>query len=81
MGPKVADCIALMGLGMMHVVPIDTHIWQLACAHYKFPSSKYKTLTSKNYAAIGQLFKDLFGPFAGWAHLFLFVAEIKRVSD
>lgn len=34
-GPKVADCIALFGLGMDHVVPVDTHVWQIAVRDYQ----------------------------------------------
>lgn len=34
-GPKVADCIALFGLAMDHVVPVDTHVWQIAVRDYQ----------------------------------------------
>lgn len=35
-GPKVADCICLMALDKAGVVPIDTHVWQIACRDYGF---------------------------------------------
>lgn len=33
-GPKVADCVLLMSLDKADVVPVDTHIWQIAQRKY-----------------------------------------------
>lgn len=67
-GPKVADCIALTGLGHADAVPIDTHIWRVARTKYPgMPTGL--TLTLNAYTAIGDHFRKLFGPQAGWAHL------------
>lgn len=33
-GPKVAACAALLSLDKHGCVPVDTHVWQLARAHY-----------------------------------------------
>ena len=33
-GPKVAACAALFSLDKHALVPVDTHVWQLAQAHY-----------------------------------------------
>ena len=30
-GRKVADCVALFGLGWKEVVPVDTHVFQVCC--------------------------------------------------
>lgn len=67
-GPKVADCIALTGLGHMDAVPIDTHIWRVARTKYRgMPTGT--SLTLKTYSAIGDRFRQIFGSKAGWAHL------------
>lgn len=86
-GPKVADCIALMSLDQMSSVPIDTHIWRIARERYKFtPSSSSKTkvianLNDKLYREIGDKFRELFGERAGWAHSVLFTAELKTFKN
>ena len=33
-GPKVADCIALFSLDQEDVIPVDTHVWQIACRDF-----------------------------------------------
>jgi N-glycosylase/DNA lyase len=78
-GPKVADCVALTGLGQMSSVPIDTHIWKMAKSCYTgMPSGK--SLTHRVYNSIGDRFRAIFGPYAGWAHLVLFAVQIKQKS-
>lgn len=77
-GPKVADCIALMSLDQLSSVPIDTHIWRIARERYKFSSSKQLTnLNDKIYKEIGDKFREMFGEKAGWAHSVLFTAELR----
>lgn len=34
-GPKVADCVALMGCGRHDLVPVDTHVWNILKNSYK----------------------------------------------
>ncbi|CAN8098598.1 unnamed protein product [Discula destructiva] len=81
-GPKVADCVCLMGLGWLESVPVDTHVWQIAMRDYKFGGrSKNKTLTKAMYDAVGDHFRDLWGEQAGWAHSVLFTADLKTFSD
>lgn len=76
-GPKVADCIALMSMDQLSSVPIDTHIWRIARDRYKFSSSKQvANLNDKIYKEIGDKFRELFGEKAGWAHSVLFTAEL-----
>lgn len=81
-GPKVADCVSLMGLGWGEAVPVDTHVWQIAMRDYKFGGkSKNKTLTKPMYDAVGDHFRNLWGDQAGWAHSVLFTADLKTFSD
>ncbi|VUC19832.1 unnamed protein product [Clonostachys rosea] len=79
-GPKVADCVCLMGLGWGESVPVDTHVWQIAQRDYKF-GKKAKTFNKAMYDAVGDHFRDLWGSYAGWAHSVLFTADLKAFSD
>jgi N-glycosylase/DNA lyase len=80
-GPKVADCVCLFGLGWSESVPVDTHVWQIAQRDYRFGKGKHSSLTAATYAAIGNLFRKLWGKEAGWAHSVLFTADLKAFSD
>jgi N-glycosylase/DNA lyase len=80
-GPKVADCVCLMGLGWGESVPVDTHVWQIAQRDYKFGKGKHKSLTKATYDAIGDHFRSLWGKEAGWAHSVLFAADLKTFSE
>ena len=96
-GPKVADCIALMSLDKLESVPVDTHVWQvsrisditnmiiisqIAIRDYKFKSvTKHKSLTAANYKAIGDHFRKIFGDKAGWAHSILFAADLRQFAE
>ena len=74
-GPKIADCICLFGLGFDQAVPIDTHVW--AIAHELFgPQIPSRTLTPRTYRYLGDLLRDRFGPYAGWAQQYLF--QVRR---
>ncbi|HLH73270.1 MAG TPA: DNA glycosylase, partial [Chloroflexota bacterium] len=73
-GPKVSDCACLFGLGLYDAVPVDIHVW--AIAHELFGEEiPTRTLTSKTYRKIGDRFRDLFSPWAGWAQQYLFCAR------
>lgn len=81
-GPKVADCVSLMGLGWGEAVPVDTHVWQIAMRDYSFcGKSKNKSLTKPMYDAVGDHFRRLWGSQAGWAHSVLFTADLRTFSD
>ncbi|CAG9760750.1 unnamed protein product [Ceutorhynchus assimilis] len=80
-GAKVADCICLMSLGHLQAIPVDTHIYQIAARLYMPKLGKQKTVTEKIYNEIGEFFRDLYGPLAGWAHTVLFCADLKKFQD
>ncbi|RYO81410.1 hypothetical protein DL762_007125 [Monosporascus cannonballus] len=80
-GPKVADCICLMGLGWGEAVPVDTHMWQIAQRDYNFGKGKTKTFSKIMYDSVGDHFRKIWGSQAGWAHSVLFTANLKSFSE
>jgi N-glycosylase/DNA lyase len=80
-GPKVADCVCLMGLGWGEAVPVDTHVWQIAQRDYHFGKSKAKTFSRAMYDSVGDHFRQIWGPQAGWAQSVLFTANLKSFSE
>lgn len=80
-GPKVADCVCLMGLGWGESVPVDTHVWQIAQRDYKMGKIKSKTFNKVMYDAVGDHFRSIWGSYAGWAHSVLFTADLKSFAD
>ncbi|CAL9702609.1 unnamed protein product [Knipowitschia caucasica] len=81
-GTKVADCVCLMALDKHEAVPIDTHVWQIATRDYKFVSSHgQKTITDKLHRDIGDFFRKLWGPYAGWAQSVLFCSDLKKFQN
>ncbi|KAK4536436.1 hypothetical protein CDCA_CDCA08G2461 [Cyanidium caldarium] len=74
-GRKVASCVALLSLDCADDIPVDTHVWQIAVRSFAH-AWHGKTLTEKRYDAIGDAFRERFGPYAGWAHNVLFAAEL-----
>lgn len=80
-GPKVADCVCLMGLGWGEAVPVDTHVWQIAQRDYKFGKGRHSSLTKATYDAVANHFRKLWGKEAGWAHSVLFTADLRAFSE
>lgn len=94
-GPKVADCICLMGLRMDQVVPVDVHVGRIAKRDYQFQARKsdmkeladrYKSMpiTRKKINLeldlIRLMFLEKWGPYAGWAQGVLFSNELGKTS-
>ncbi|TFK30150.1 DNA glycosylase [Coprinopsis marcescibilis] len=81
-GRKVADCILLMSLDKKEVVPVDTHVYQIAVKHYglKGSSGGKVTMTPKLYDEVNARLQSLWGDYAGWAHSVLFTADLKIFS-
>lgn len=59
-----------MSLGHLESIPVDTHVYQIAARNYltHLGKRKTKTVTEKIYKDIGEHFRELYGPLAGWAH-------------
>ncbi|KAI0306353.1 DNA glycosylase [Multifurca ochricompacta] len=82
-GRKVADCILLMSLDKPEVIPVDTHVHQIAMKHYGFRgvSGAKQAMSPKLYDVISERFHGVWGDYAGWAHSVLFTADLKAFSD
>ncbi|EDO16102.1 hypothetical protein Kpol_1001p14 [Vanderwaltozyma polyspora DSM 70294] len=94
-GPKVADCVCLMGFKMDHVVPIDTHVSRIAKRDYNFQAAKNKIKDlSKKYTEYPitrkkinmeldltrLMFVEKWGEYAGWAQGILFSNEVGNAN-
>lgn len=75
-GRKVADCVALFALEKLDAIPVDTHVWQIACREFDPSLLDKKSLTPSVYRAVGDHFRNRFAPFAGWAHSVLFAGDL-----
>lgn len=78
-GPKVADCICLMALDKHDVVPVDTHVLQIALRDYKYRGPK--TMNKSSYHLVRQHLRGLFGEYAGWAQLVMFAADLSDLNN
>ena len=71
-GDKVADCVALFSLDQLSLVPVDTHVLQIAQRYMPH----LHAANAKTRHEVSALFGSAFGAFAGWAHTILFAREI-----
>ncbi|NXM94567.1 OGG1 lyase, partial [Sylvia borin] len=76
-GAKVADCVCLLSLDKAEAVPVDTHVWHIARQRYGMALGG-KSLTPRAYQEIGDFFRGLWGPRAGWAQAVLFCADLRK---
>ncbi len=61
------------------VVPVDTHVHQIASKHYGLPSSKAKAnMTPALYEQVNAKFTEVWGTYAGWAHSVSTIHSISR---
>ena len=60
---------------------MDTHVWQFAVEHYMPELRDAKSVTPRVMRSIEVKMKEIFGPYCGWAHNALFIAELKHVRD
>ena len=80
-GNKVADCIALFSLDQLDVIPVDTHVRQIAGRYFDSKLNSSKTVTPVIYNKVGDSFRKRFPTYAGWAHSVLFAAELPTFRD
>ncbi|TFY81035.1 hypothetical protein EWM64_g2969 [Hericium alpestre] len=84
-GRKVADCILLMSLDKKEVIPVDTHVYQIATKHYGMRSSSgsgsKQAMTPKLYDEVNAKLLGVWGDCAGWAHSVLFTADLKSFAS
>ncbi|KAI0341835.1 N-glycosylase/DNA lyase [Trametopsis cervina] len=81
-GRKVADCVLLMSLDKREVVPVDTHVHQIAVKHYGLSGSKTKAATNPAlYEQVNTKLVGVWGEYAGWAHSVLFTSDLKAFSS
>ena len=74
-GRKVADCVCLYSLDFPSVSPVDTHMYQVAQRLFKHvPKDK------NMHDRIQELMIERFGDKAGWAHYFLFAADLPNFN-
>jgi len=79
-GPKVADCVGLFGLGHADVVPVDTHVRRYVVERLR-PDLAGRALTANVYASLASAFCGIMGPYAGWAQQYVFMqARAERAA-
>ncbi|NXX79662.1 OGG1 lyase, partial [Urocolius indicus] len=77
---QVADCVCLMALDKAEAVPVDTHVWHIARQRYGMALGG-KSLTPRAHQQIGDFFRELWGPRAGWAQAVLFCADLRKGQE
>ena len=75
-GRKVADCVCLYSLDFASVAPVDTHMYQIACRLFNKNIKKDNSM----HNLIQEAMIERFGEKAGWAHCFLFAADLKDLQ-
>ncbi|KAG5647251.1 hypothetical protein DXG03_000786 [Asterophora parasitica] len=85
-GRKVADCVLLMSMDKREVVPVDTHVYQIAMKYYGLkgssgPNGKKVNMTPKIYSDVNSKLFNVWGEYAGWAHSVLFTADLKSFAS
>lgn len=56
-----------MSLSHLQAIPVDTHVFKIAAQHYIQNLGSIKSVTPKIYSQIGDRFREVYGPLAGWA--------------
>ncbi|KAI0362379.1 DNA glycosylase [Trametes cingulata] len=81
-GRKVADCILLMSLDKREVIPVDTHVHQIAVKHYGLRgTAKAANMNPRLYDEVSTKLAAVWGQYAGWAHSVLFTSDLKSFAS
>lgn len=76
-GPKLAECIALFGLGRWDAAPVDTHVWQ-ALARWLRPDWAGLALSARRITDASDWLRGEFGLHSGIVQQFLFTDNLRR---
>jgi N-glycosylase/DNA lyase len=81
-GKKPHSTVKLIVL-QQEIVPVDTHVHQIAIKHYNLKgSSKQKqSMTPRLYEEVQTKLANVWGPWAGWAHTVLFTADLRAFEN
>jgi N-glycosylase/DNA lyase len=82
-GPKVADCVLLFGLGRLEAFPVDVWMRRVMLRHYAshFPKkfvtriSEEESLSEPQYKELNRFGREYFGKYAGYAQEYLYHYE------
>nr|ODN77321.1 N-glycosylase/DNA lyase [Cryptococcus depauperatus CBS 7841] len=79
-GRKVADCVMLMCLDKPSVIPIDTHVANIAARYPSFPSRLKSKNMSKQWYDETQVFLEKQWGFqmGGWCQAVMFAADLSK---
>lgn len=83
-GNKVAACVALYSLDKFDLVPQDVHILRMAKQFYGTHLEAHKinvqskTVTNTMMVQLMNMFRNLFGPFAGYAQMILYGSQLAQ---
>nr|2XHI_A Chain A, N-GLYCOSYLASE/DNA LYASE [Homo sapiens] len=79
-GTCVADKICLMALDKPQAVPVNVHMWHIAQRDYSWhpTTSQAKGPSPQTNKELGNFFRSLWGPYAGWAQAVLFSADLRQ---
>lgn len=70
-----------MSLNHLEAIPVDTHVLKIASEYYLPPDRQTKSMSPKLYAEIGDAFRSVYGPLAGWAQTVLFCADLTKFKE
>lgn len=70
-----------MSLNHLEAIPVDTHVLKIATEYYLPIHRPIKSVTPKLYAEIGDTFRNVYGPLAGWAQTVLFCADLTMFKE